>query len=310
MTQQLIITPPSEAAWHALRAEDITSTESSALFGMSPYATAFEVWHRKREQAIVEIPDNERMRWGRRLQDAIAYGIAEDQGWVCEPMKEYIRLQDARMGSSFDFRMIDSTNRIGVFEIKNVDYVVFRDKWTIEDDGSLTAPEHIEIQLQHQLHVSGYEWGAIGVLVAGNSPRVLIRERDQAVGNTIEKRIRAFWKSIEEGREPKPTFPDDAEFVSSLYKFAEPGKVLDARGDAEIAALCAEYASAGERAKLADEDKKTAKAKLLAKIGDHERCMLDGYSITAGMVGPAHVAYTREGYRNFRVTAKKEKVAA
>jgi putative phage-type endonuclease len=310
MTQRITIIPPNDAIWHALRSEDVTSTESSALFGMSPYATAFELWHRKHDKAIVEIEDNERMRWGRRLQDAIAYGIAEDNGWVCEPMKEYIRLNDARMGSSFDFKMIDSTNRIGVFEIKNVDYLVFRDKWTVEEDGNLTAPEHIEIQLQHQLHVSGYEWGAIGVLVAGNSPRVLIRERDEAVGKAIEKRIRAFWKSIEEGKEPAPTFPGDADFLASLYKYAEPGKVLDARGDAEITALCAEYASASERAKLADEDKKTAKAKLLAKIGEHERCMLDGYTITAGMVGPTFVSYTREGYRNFRVTAKKEKVAA
>lgn len=307
--ERLIIKPENEAAWHALRAQDITSTESSALFDMSPYATAFELWHRKKEGNVVQIADNERMRWGRRLQDAIAYGIAEDQGWVCEPMSEYIRVVELRMGSSFDFRMIDSTNRVGVFEIKNVDYMVFRDKWVIEDDGSITAPEHIEIQLQHQLHVSDYEWGAIGVLVAGNTPKVLIRERDREVGAAIEKRVRAFWKSIDDGESAPPTFPADAAFVAKLYGYAEPGKVLDATDDAEIAALCAAYQSAGQREKLAAEDKATAKAKLLMKIGDHERCMVNGFSITAGLVGPSEIAYTREGYRNFRVTAKKEKAA-
>jgi hypothetical protein len=32
--------------------------------------------------------------------------------------------------------------------------------------------------------------------------------------------------------------------------------------------------------------------------------------VSAGVVGPAEVAYTRPGYRNLRVTAKKAKVAA
>jgi putative phage-type endonuclease len=307
---RIITKPENEAAWHALRAQDITSTESSALFGLSPYSTAFELWHRKKEGSIVQIEDNERMRWGRRLQDAIAYGIAEDTGWLCEPMKEYVRYPDLKMGASFDFRMINQENEIGIFEIKNVDYLVFRDKWLVNEDGSIEAPESIEIQLQHQLHVSGYEWGAIGVLVSGNSPKVLIRERDRDVGRAIEKRINAFWKSIEDNVPPPPTFPDDAEFVSRLYGYAQPGKVLDARGDAEIATLCEAYASASERAKLADEDKKTAKAQLLAKIGDHEKCLIEGYIISAGIVGAAEIAYTREPYRSFRLTAKKEKVAA
>lgn len=307
--ERIIIKPENKQAWLALRTKDVTSTEASALFDMSPYSTAFELWHRKKSGEVVEIPDNERMRWGRRLQDAIAYGIAEDQGWVCEPMEEYITVPDMRMGSSFDFKMIDQGNRIGILEIKNVDYMVFKDKWTVEDDGSITAPEHIEIQLQHQLHVADLEWGAIGVLVAGNSPRVLVRERDHDVGKAIEKRVRAFWKSIEDDTAPQPTYPADAEFVASLYGYAEPGKVLDARDDAEIATLCENYAAASLKEREAREDKETAKAMLLTRIGDHEKCMVAGFTISAGVVGEAEIAYTRKPYRNFRITAKKEKAA-
>ena len=310
MSDRLIVTPPNEAIWHALRAEDITSTESSALFDMSPYATRFELWHRKRSKQIVSIPDNERMRWGRRLQDAIAAGLAEDQGWVAEPMKEYIRLIDARMGASVDWRMIDRTNRIGLFEIKNVDYLVFRDQWP-EVDGELEAPAHIEVQLQHQLHVSGYEWGAIGVLVAGNSPRVLIRERDPEVGAAIEQRVREFWQSVDAGQEPPPTMPDDAEFACKLYGYAEPGKVYDGRTDADLAALCAEYQRALSAQKTAEEDKKVVQAKILQRIGDAERALLEGFTISAALVGPAEIpAYTRKGYRGFRLTTKKVKEIA
>lgn len=308
---RLLINPNSEAAWKALRVDDVTSTESSALFGMSPYCTAFELWHRKKDATQVDIPDNERMAWGRRLQDAIAYGVAEDKGWVCEPMKEYIRYIDGelRLGSSFDFKMIDERNRIGILEIKNVDFLVFRDKWTVHDDGFIEAPAHIEIQLQHQLHVADYEWGAIAVLVGGNKPYILVRERDHAVGMAIENRVRKFWKSIAENNPPPFELPADAEFISTLYGYAEPGKVLDAQGDEEIATLVKQYQEASQKAKLADEDKKTAKALLLTKIGSHEKVLGSGFTISAGMVGPAEVSYVREGYRNFRITTKKESKA-
>ena len=313
MTNRVSIIPESESAWHALRAQDVTSTESSALFGLSPYMTHFELWHRKKSGEVYTIKDNERMFWGRKLQDAIASGIAEQQLWNCAPRPEYERLPDVRMGSSFDykawrFESKDSINvEPGMLEIKNVDYLAFRDNWTVGENGDIEAPPHIEIQLQHQLHVSGYTWGAIGVLVGGNKPHVLIREYDPAVGKGIENKIRAFWQSIEAGKEPEPFYPDDAQFVHSLYGHAEPGKIIDVRDDDEITTLCHDYAEAGKREKLAKEDKDIAKAKLLELIGNAEKVTANGFSISCGIVAPCEVAYTRDGYRLFKVTKKKEK---
>ena len=45
----------SEQAWLQQRAKDVTSTEVSALFGLSPYMTEFELWHRKANAEIVRI---------------------------------------------------------------------------------------------------------------------------------------------------------------------------------------------------------------------------------------------------------------
>ena len=53
MTVQTI-TPSSKQDWLKARTEDITSTEVSALFGISPYTTAFELWHRKHDGFEVE----------------------------------------------------------------------------------------------------------------------------------------------------------------------------------------------------------------------------------------------------------------
>lgn len=303
---RLIITPQNRDDWLGLRVQDVTSTESSALFDMSPYDTAFSLWHRKKEGEIVELADNERMRWGRRLQDAIAQGIAEDMGWVAEPMTQYMRIVESRMGASFDWRMIDEQNRIGLFEIKNVDYLIFRDKWKVED-GMLVAPPHIEIQLQHQMHVAETEWGAIGVLVGGNAPRVLVRERDLEVGNAIEQRIRDFWQSVDANDPPAPTFPDDAEFLCKLYSKVDPGKVFDGRGNEVLRSLVDDYHRIHDIETMAKEDKKTIQSQILTVIGDSEKVMLEGFSLSAGWVKDSLVKeYVRKGYRSFRLMKKKQ----
>lgn len=327
-TNRLIVVPKNETEWHGMRAMDVTSTESSALFEMSPYMTKFELWHRKHEAKPVVFEAAGRMLWGTRMQDTIARGIGEDYGVKVRRLNSYIRLVDVRMGASFDFEIVGVTDSFdgkdqtlrymyethgaGVLEIKNVDSLVFKNDWATERDAEtgekfIEAPGHIEIQVQHQLHTIERAWSCLGVLVGGNTPIVIVRERMIDVGNAIEARTRAFWLSIAENVPPPPVFPDDAEFACKLYGHAEPGKIYDGREDAELMSLVQAYDAAGAIERQAKEDKKIAQAQVLAKIGDAERALLNGYSISATVVAGCEVSYTRKPYRGFRVTKLKEK---
>lgn len=316
-----VIIPSDRQHWLELRTQVVTSTEVSALFGESPYLTAFELWHRKKEGATGEIYEHERIRWGRRLEPAIAAGVAEECGVDIRHIEHFVTHDDVRMGASFDFeiigtmvghedvkdrRLLDMYEEFGpgILEIKNVDWLVWKNTWVSGDVPE--APAHIEIQLQAQMECMDREWGAIAALVGGNDYYLIIRRRDRAVGAALRKKVAEFWASIEAGNPPPPVMPQDAAFIVKLYHYAEPGKLLDARGDAEIASLCEEYAAAGKDEKSAKDRKDSARARLLERIGDAEKVMVDGYSVSAGMVGPAWVeAYERAGYRGFRVTAKK-----
>lgn len=292
----------TEEAWLAERQRDVTSTESAALFGMSPYTTAFELWHRKRSGTTPEFKVNDRMKWGNRLEAAIAHGIAEEQGWEIRPMKEYMRDPDARLGSSFDF-VITNLGEPVHLEIKNVDYLAFRDGWIEHDDGSMEAPEHIEMQVQHQMAVSGFKRAYIGCFVGGNRGVVIERHRDEDVIKAIRAKTAAFWKSVDAGEEPDPVMPDDADAVIRLNQYAEPGKILDASSDEEIARLVTEYREAAATEKNAAEDKEVAKARLLEAIGDAEKVLLPDMTITADMVGKTYGG--RKGYRNLRINTRK-----
>jgi putative phage-type endonuclease len=314
MTTEIIV-PSNQEHWLAMRKLDVTSTESACLFGESPYMTRFDLWHRKRTGIVPEFKTNDRMAWGNRLEAAIAYGIAEEQGWEIKPMKEYFRNPDLRMGSSFDF-VITSLGEPVHLEIKNVDYLAFRDGWLEHEDGSVEAPIHIEMQVQHQMAVSGFKRSFIGAFIGGNRGVVIERERDEDVIAAIKAKVADFWRTVDAGQEPDPVMPGDAEVIIGLNQYAKPGKVLDASSDDVLADLIEQYKTAAAAEKNAEDDKKVAKAAIFKHIGDAEKVLTGGWSlscamqadtpptlITANMVGTSYGG--RSGFRNLRINPRK-----
>lgn len=297
------ILPNNVEHWLQLRARDITSTESPALFGLSPYMTEFELWHRKNDAAIVEIQQNDRMKWGTRLQDSIAKGIAEDEGWLIRRMDEYMRIDHLRMGSSFDYEI---GRNEGILEVKNVDSLAFKEGWLVEED-QIEAPPHIEIQVQHQLAVSGFPKAYIGALVGGNRVVLLERTPDPKVIDMIKIKISNFWRSIDQKAPPAPDFLKDAEFISQLYRYAEPGKLFDAREFSKIQDLSVDHRNLGEDLRKITSKRDAIKAEILTIIGDAEKVMGDGFTISCSTVSGARIEYDREPYRGFRIHWKKEK---
>ncbi len=331
MTKPTLYPYTSESDWLTLRAPDITSTETAALFGVSPYETKYELYQRKRGAIESSFEENERMFWGKHLEGAIAAGIADKLGLAIQPFKVYARHGDIpRMGSSFDFEILGTEESDpvskdftivtpdprgpGILEIKNVDSLIARDQWIAGgDEENPEAPIHIELQLQHQLEVTDREWGIIVALVGGNRPIVIWRTRDRMIGAMIREKVSAFIYDLEHGNEPAPDFSRDLDAIARLYNVAEPGKFIDLRDGAavdevqreRIAILCETYHELGKAMKSLEEKRDYCKAELLAEVKDAEKVLLPTFTISAGTVGEAEIAYTRKAYRLFKVTPKK-----
>jgi predicted phage-related endonuclease len=315
-----------------LRKGYISSTESAALFGQSPYFTAYEiaVMKRKADEATDDaLIGSERMKWGLRLQDAIASGVAQDYGIEIEPLGLTYAVDDeSRMGSSFDYKITSDLSDAGIaedeiesevlreafremgpgiLEVKNVDSLEYKNKWNVVD-GKFEAPDHIEIQLQHQLEVIGLKWGVIAAFVGGNRIALIFRRRDEKVGRIIRAKIKSFWDNFDKGILPDPVMPDDASVIIALNQYAEPDKYHDGKNDDVLDLLMSEYNRlTGEISSLVSA-KETAKANILLVIKDAEKGESDHYKVSAGMRAPVRIeAYDRAGYRDFRVTRKKEK---
>lgn len=324
------ITPESEAHWLEMRRNDLTSTEASALFNMSPYSTRYELWHKKRGILPEDFEDNDRVQAGRHIEPAIASLVAERYGVVVEPFKRYARDVQDRMGSSFDYLVTGVTENDvtdhtlrdffndlgpGIIECKNVDGLVFKRKW-MDDE----TPAHIEIQLQHQLELTRHGWGAVVALVGGNKLETYVRERNAEFGQVLRNEIRKFWRSVDEDQAPPIIYPDDAEVVISMHQFSD-GSIADARGDDAIGLLCAGYDDVSAQIKALEQQKEIFKAKILDYAGDAATLLWDGGKvvltqtkdspgtlITADMVG-THIG-GRKGYRMARSYPKPKEASS
>lgn len=297
----------TEENWLQERAKDVTSTQVSALFGCCPYLTEFELFNQRVGKYIREFSGNERTKWGTRLESAIAMGISEEKGWPIRPMKEYIRDTEINAGSSFDFAVLNENGTdAAILEIKNVDFMQFKTEWAENDDGSIEAPPHIELQVQHQLMLTGFNRAFIGVLIAGNQMKLIEREPMPEIHEQIKIRIGQFNEDIRAGNTPNPDFSRDMNVINQLYNYSTPGKI-ETNLSEDLRRLASRYKKVNEDIKMLEVSKDELKAEMLSIIDDAEKVIGADFSITASLVKPTRVEFDRKGYRSFRVNWVKEK---
>jgi predicted phage-related endonuclease len=286
---------------------------------LSPYQTEFELYHQKKEKHIVRLTDNERMLWGRNLESAIAHGAADTMGWEIYKFDDYLSNSETRMGSSFDYKITKSNkfdqpdDGVGILEIKNVDGVAYRKNWKDDGNGNIEAPEHIELQIQHQMEVADIKWCALVALVGGNTQKIIFRKRDRAIGEDLTKKVGEFWKKVKAGTPPSIDYLKDAEYmIKTLHNQADAGVILDA--DEDLDKLIDEYNMISKEAHALGKTKDSIKAQILERSQKASRiiskygtisCGMSkeskGKLITKDMVGTYQSP--RKGYRMFRFTS-------
>lgn len=291
--------------WLNYRRDDITSTQTAALFGMSPYVTKFELYHRHASGIELEFKENDRVRKGVALEAGIAELAAEQEGWTdLAPFKDYMRLPDLRIGSSFDFIATHKGKRILV-EIKLVDPFRYRDMWVDNQ-----APDHIEIQAAHEMMVADIDQIAIVAWTGGYDCNVLYRDRDPEMEAAMLATIAQFWADVDAKNEPDPDFAKDEATIAALFRSlrAQPEDM----SDAGIDDLVTQFELANMQKLEFEKKAKELKTQLHFRLGEVAEAFTNRYKIKAGwtkdtegttvtadMVGT--VIGARKGYRRLDI---------
>ena len=279
MDEVNLIKYDSRDAWIAARNEGIGASESAALFGLSPWQSEFGLWGEKTGLVPREDSKAEVLRWGLLLERPIADAYAEDSKrpiWT-PPSPWCVAVdRDLDVLRATPDRWIlaaDGKQGRGVLEIKNVD----GSKSALWDDA---PPVHVQVQVQHQLAVTGFAWAAVAALVGGNRLRTWDIERNEDFIAELRIKVRDFWARVQAKEAPTA---DGSDATAKALKALHP---RDSGATVELPTEALEWWASIEAAKAmektAKETKQTAENKLRAAIGDATFGVLpDGQRITA-----------------------------
>ena len=188
----------SRADWLALRRGGIGASDAPAVVGVSPFTSTYALWAEKTSDHWPE-EDSAAMEWGRRSEDMIAQKFAEETGMrLHRPSVMYVHPERDWMRASPDRLHMDSRGHqvLGNVQIKT------GSNYAHEWDGD-TPPEHVIVQVQHEMEVVGCNTTHVIVLLNGRDFRSFVVPRDDRLVDAIVHLEEDFWRRVVE-HDPPP----------------------------------------------------------------------------------------------------------
>lgn len=272
--------------WLALRQNDITASVAGALLGVSPYKSRFELWMEKAGRAPEPQGETAAMVRGRVLEGPALDLLAIDRPkWRIDRPNIYLRDPAARLGATPDAYAVDPARPgFGIVQVKTAEQGVFRRNW-LDDEREVEPPLWIVVQAMLEAHLAGAEWACVAVMVVGFGLDLHII--DVPIHAGVIRRLReeaaAFWKSIEAGDAPEPDYGRDGALLAGLYR-DDNGREVDLSGDNMLPVLLAEREALRENMRVEKARMEEIDAEIIAKIGDHERAFVPGWSLKRPLV--------------------------
>lgn len=291
----------SEAEWLEARRAGLGATDAAAALGVSPWKSQFQLWSEK--VGLVEPADlsnNEAVAWGTRLQPIIgdAFRDATGREVFHEPRFAVRKRIDLPwMLASLDAtQACESKSAMGVLEIKTTGNHRVAD-WDDE------PPLHYQIQLQHQLAVTGMEWGTLCVLIGGQKLRWFDQERNERFIKAMADAEAAFWEKVL-SQTPPPLDGSEAtaEIITRLYprdtgeSVALPPDALE--WDTRLCEIKAQL-------KALEEEKRLLENRIKAAIGEASIGVLADGTIYTHKLQTNHYPATEAREVSFRVLRRK-----
>jgi putative phage-type endonuclease len=290
----------SRESWLAARNQGIGGSDAPAAIGISPWKGRFALWSEK--VGLVEQADLSNVaavQWGSRLQYAVGSGYAEESGRLVAHEPEFlIRRHPAHrfMLATLDAEQTDLQRGPGLLEIKTAG-ASHAKEWSDE------PPLHYQVQLQHQLAVTGYSWGTLAVLIGGQKLAWFDCEANEKFIARLVEQEAEFWALVENQTPPEA---DGAESttraLAKLYP-ADNGETIVLADDFRL--IDEELAELKATLKDMERRKTEIENRIKAAMGEHTAAIVPGGASYTYKLQTAHHA-AKEAYESsFRVLRRK-----
>ena len=227
----------SREDWLSVRKNGIGGSDAAAAVGLSPYMSLLELWLIKTgRDANLPKPDagdtTEPVYWGTLLEPIVAASYTKQTGNRVRRVNAVLQHpQIPFMLANIDREVVGNRD-VQLLECKTAGEFGAR-LWR---DG---VPEYVQLQVQHQLAVTGRQAADVAVLLCGQKLEMHRVVRDDALIARLIELEAVFWRYVETGTPPPADGSDSADrALRCLYPGA--GGTVDFTGDRSLSSTFAD----------------------------------------------------------------------
>ena len=225
----------SRDQWLSVRKGGIGSSDAAAAIGLNPYKSPLQLWMEKtdRDGNLPQIDPNDEsspVYWGTLLEPIVAAHYTRRTGHRVRRINAVLQhASHPWMLANIDREVVGAAD-VQILECKTAGYHGAR----LWEEG---VPEYVQLQVMHQLAVTGKQAADVAVLICGQELRIHRIERDEAlIGHLIELEAR-FWRHVKTDTAPPADGSDSAATALKALWPRDAGTTLDLSDDLEMSAV-------------------------------------------------------------------------
>jgi len=247
--------------WLAVRKQGIGSSDAGAAVGLSPYKSQLELWMEKtgRDTTLPKAdPHDEEspMYWGNVLEPVVAWHYSKRTKNKVRRINAVLQHPDPElpwMLANIDREVIGADD-VQILECKTAGINGAR----LWKEG---VPEYVQLQVMHQLAVTGKQAADVAVLLGGQMLEIHRIERDEQMIARLIELERKFWHYVETDTPPPADGSPSAEMALRALYPEDSGQTVDFSGRAGLAAAYLELKAV--RQSISDKETREAQLKQL-----------------------------------------------
>jgi putative phage-type endonuclease len=264
--------------WLTVRKGGIGSSDAAAAVGLNPYKSQLELWLEKtgRDANLPKINPNDEtspMYWGTLLEPIVAAHYTKRTGNKVRRINAVLQHpQEAWMLANIDREVVGAPG-VQILECKTAGINGAR----LWKEG---VPEYVQLQVLHQLGVTGKQAADVAVLIGGQELQVHRIERDERMIAQLIELERWFWQFVERDQAPPADGSDSADQALRALYPRDTGVALDLTADGEMALVFADLLAV--RGELTDASKKEAelKQRIQQRMSEASRAIFVGGEVS------------------------------
>ncbi len=265
----------SHPQWLAIRKQGIGSSDAAAAVGLNPYKSQLELWLEKtgRDEHLLKPAPNDETHpvyWGNVLEPIVAVHYARKTGHKVRRINAILQHPDpnlAWMLANIDREVVGS-KEVQILECKTAG-INGAKLWR---DG---VPDYVQLQVQHQLAVTGKQTADVAVLLGGQHLDIHRIERDQKLIERLIELERQFWRHVETDTPPPADGSDSAEkALRCLYAEAK-DEILDFSADRDLSTTFADLLDIRHRMAELSQQENRCKQNLQQAMGNASQAIFE-----------------------------------